>query len=107
MASPNPYAAFAKQELSLRDQLSLDDTRMGAERTLLSYERTAIVLLASAGTLYKVFPNDRFLHLSAIVLFGISAMLGIAGIVRFLRISRLLRHLGKPGSVANSGQKRG
>jgi len=50
-----PYAAYASEELIVRDHLAIDRTELANERTLLAYARTALaMLIAGASAIHFV-----------------------------------------------------
>lgn len=75
-----PYSKIDPNNLILRDHLAYDRTVLANERTLLSYLRTSIALLAAGGTLVKIFPDEKKmvgLGIALLVVGGIAAAIGV------------------------------
>lgn len=75
-------------ELTLRDRLAMKRTALANERTLLAYARTAMMLVASGATLWKLAPfsaGDRWLGAIAI---GAGVVVLAVGTVRFVRTQK-------------------
>ena len=89
-----PYSKFSADELILRDYLARDRTALANERTLLSYIRTAIALLAAGGTLLKFFPESRSLMWLGAVLLVCGVFTCVLGTWRFVVVARRLRKAG-------------
>lgn len=80
------YDRFKPNELILRDELALDRTQMANERTLLSYVRTAIMLVISGGTLLKLFGSDFPNLIAAWSIIGLGLLVAGWGGWRFRRV---------------------
>lgn len=72
----------------LRDHLAYDRTVLANERTLLSYIRTSIALLAAGGTLVKIFPDEPAMVMLGIVLLVLGAVVSVFGIIRFVQMKK-------------------
>lgn len=83
------------KEGQLRDQLSVERTRLANERTLLAYIRTALAFGAGGAVLLQFFPKyPSLLSLAwALVISGGATML--FGAYRFFSLQRRLRKQGK------------
>jgi putative membrane protein len=78
----------------LRDHLARDRTVLANERTLLSYIRTAIALLASGGTLLTVFPASLTLRAIGGLLIFAGIAITIFGGWRFTVVAGHMRKVG-------------
>lgn len=81
---------MATTPLPLRDTLAIERTRLANERTFLAYARTALALLAGSVTL--LFFKGPLLLVTATVLGGLSTMVFVLGLLRFLRVRRRIDH---------------
>ncbi len=83
------------EELILRDHLALDRTRLANERTLLSYLRTALMLVVSGATAVKVMGDSVVLVVTGWALIGFGGAVAALGIWRFLSMRREInrRHM--------------
>ena len=82
------YKDIDPGKLITRDFLAKDRTELANERTLLSYARTAIMVFATGVTLVKLFKEDAFLVLLGHILFPVSLLVFILGVVRFFRVKK-------------------
>jgi len=89
------YDRFQRDQLILRDELALDRTKLANERTLLAYVRTAIMLLVSGVSLLKLFPESFAAVSSGWVLNALGGAVAVTGLLRFVRVRRSLRGLGR------------
>jgi putative membrane protein len=81
--------------LALCDLLALNRTRLANERTILAYIRTVIMVVVSAVSLIKLFPESPTAHLLGWSLLPVAAVLTVFGLFRFLRLSQALRQLNR------------
>ena len=72
---------------SLRTELSIRQTYMSCERSLLSYIRTACVFVSLAFTYLKIASYDQF-DFFVIAMFAIGLVFLIIGVVEYLIIKR-------------------
>ena len=86
---PHPHA------LALCDLLALNRTRLANERTILAYIRTVIMVVVSAVSLLKLFPESPTAYLLGWSLLPVAAVLTVFGLFRFLRLSQALRRLNR------------
>ena len=76
--------------LITRDWLAIERTKLANERTFLAYFRTFIVILGTGITILKLeFFSD--LKSFGIILIGIAPIILIIGIVRLLKVKRVIR----------------
>lgn len=87
------YNAFKDDELGLRDHLAMDRTAMANERTFLAYCRTAIMLVATAVTLFKLFPGSDVARLASLTVLPAALAIGFIGCLRYLRLTRALKEM--------------
>lgn len=80
---PSPLYADQAGRLILRDKLAIDRTRLANERTLLSWLRTALVLLISGATLLKLFEGVLAMQIVGAVLIPIGFVTGTFGLLRY------------------------
>lgn len=85
-----PYSKIYPNDMILRDHLAYDRTVLANERTLLSYVRTAIALLAAGGTLWKLFPEESQMVSLGVSLLGLGVISGLIGLWRFVAMLRKL-----------------
>lgn len=76
---------------SRRDYLALVRTDLANERTMLAYGRTSLMIAATAITIFKFFPDASGVRSLALGLAGISIVLIVIGIWRFVSLRRRLR----------------
>lgn len=79
-------------EVILRDYLAIERTRLANERTLLSYIRSSLYLLLGGIAFFQlnIFPNFKYLAISALVF---SAIFFVIGIYRFTLLKKSLKRL--------------
>lgn len=65
-------------------------TELAAERTLLAYGRTAIMVIATAVTLIKFFPDTRGMMELSLIIAAVGLTLLLLGIHRHRRLGRRL-----------------
>ena len=80
---PSPLYADQAGRLILRDKLAIDRTRLANERTLLSWLRTALMLLVSGATLLKLFNGVLAMQIVGAVLIPIGFVTGTFGVLRY------------------------
>jgi putative membrane protein len=83
-----PYSKIDPDQMILRDHLAYDRTVLANERTLLSYLRTSIALLAAGGTLMKIFPDEPGMVKLGFVLLAVGAVAAVVGVTRFIRVKK-------------------
>jgi putative membrane protein len=83
-----PYSKINPNDMILRDHLAYDRTVLANERTFLSYVRTAIALLASGGTLVKLFTDEQPMVLLGVALLILGGLVAVVGIWRYIRVAR-------------------
>lgn len=81
-----PYSKINPDDMILRDHLAYDRTVLANERTLLSYMRTAIALLAAGGTLVKIFPDQVGMVVIGSCLLTLGGLVVLAGVWRFIAV---------------------
>ena len=84
------YDDLNDEKPGLRDLLALDRTILANERTMLAYARTSVMLLVSAITLLKVFPENDFARLVGIGLIPTAIVTAGIGLRRYFQLSRAL-----------------
>lgn len=85
-----PYSAIDSDAMILRDHLAYDRTVLANERTLLSYFRTAIALLAAGGTLIKLFAIEPGMVRLGYLLLAVGAISIVVGALRFIAVRKRL-----------------
>ncbi|RMG27684.1 MAG: DUF202 domain-containing protein [Bacteroidetes bacterium] len=77
-------------ELTYRDYLAIERTRLANERTFLAYFRTAVAMLASGIVIFKVefFENIAWIGL---ILMGMAPAIFIIGLWRLLYVKRRIK----------------
>lgn len=89
-ARDQAYRTMPNDQLTLRDQLAIDRTRLANERTFLAYARSAIMLFISGVTLVKLFGDDTVVVRLGIALIPASLGIVLLGAARFQRMRRRL-----------------
>jgi putative membrane protein len=89
-ATPSSPYAGRGQQLILRDVLAIDRTRLANERTLLSWIRTALMLLVSGVTLLKLFEGVLVMEVLGAVLIPAGILTAGLGVRRYLRTRALI-----------------
>lgn len=84
------YEDLNNEKLGLRDLLALDRTILANERTMLAYARTSVMLLVSAITLLKVFPENDYARLVGVCLIPTAVLTAVIGLRRYFQLSRAL-----------------
>ena len=79
-----------KEKIILRDFLAMERTTLANERTLFSYIRTSLYLIVGGIAFLKIKQFDNIKWLSYII-FSISVVLFITGIIRFFRLKNKLK----------------
>lgn len=78
------------KELVLREYLAIERTRLANETTLLAYIRTGLYFLVAGSTLGQVV-DTAFWKIAGLPLIMIGLLIVLAGIVRYIKIKRLIR----------------
>ncbi len=73
-----------------QDQLATKRTMMANDRTLLSYIRTALVVIGPGITILKLFPQDPSLRMIGLICIPISAFIVMAGLISHRNTKKLL-----------------
>jgi putative membrane protein len=81
-------ASLSPEELILRDHLALDRTRLANERTLLSYLRTALMLLVAGASAVKFVGQSRDVIFTGWLFIVLAFAVAIIGTWRFLETRR-------------------
>lgn len=76
------------EDLTVRDYLALDRTKLANHRTFLAYIRTMIMLFASGITFLKAFPDDEVMRALAWILIPASIGVLLIGLVVFLIVKK-------------------
>jgi putative membrane protein len=99
------YRDVNPEQMILRDHLAHDRTVLANERTLLAYVRTAIAILAGGGTLLKVFPEIRYLHILGGVLLVLGGLVLVLGMWRFVTVACRLRRVYRKSEAAEKADE--
>jgi putative membrane protein len=78
----------SSEELILRDHLALDRTRLANERTLLSYMRTALMLVVAGATAVKFVGETPAVIVTGWVFVALGIVVGMIGASRFVTMRR-------------------
>jgi putative membrane protein len=100
----SPYSGHG-QQLILRDVLAIDRTRLANERTLLSWLRTALMLLVSGVTLLKLFEGVAVMEVTGALLIPASFVTAGLGVRRYLRSRTLIEAADKDEQGSASDQR--
>ena len=74
-----------KEEIILRDYLALERTKLANERTLLAYSRTSVYMLLG-GIAFLQLKDFMAIRWIGYVTIGLSVILAVFGLFRFLQI---------------------
>ncbi|MDX9846120.1 MAG: DUF202 domain-containing protein [Tenuifilaceae bacterium] len=74
-----------KEEIILRDYLALERTKLANERTLLAYSRTSVYMLLG-GIAFLQLQDFKGIRWIGFLTLGLSVVLALFGVIRFLRI---------------------
>jgi putative membrane protein len=94
----SPYFKFGNSDLILRDELAIDRTLLANERTLLSYLRSGAALLI-AGLSILHFSQQSWFWIIGLACVPIGIIVGVIGVVRFLRMNRSISLLRKQSTM--------
>ncbi len=102
-----PYSRFAKDDLILRDELSVDRTLLANERTLLAYLRSAVALLIAGASIMHFSQHVWFLVVG-IICIPTAAFTGMVGVLRFRKMNRRIamvrtQNASKPAGTSEPG----
>ncbi len=79
--------------LELRDCLALERTSLANERTFFAYARTAIMVLITGVSAFKLFPGILIIFIGGLVAVVLSVILFFIGLKKYLRRYRSLSTL--------------
>jgi putative membrane protein len=79
-----------QQSLDLRDCLALERTSLANERTFFAYARTAIMVLITGVSAFKLFPGILIIFIAGLIAVGLSVILFFIGLKKYLRRYRSL-----------------
>ena len=74
-----------QQSLDLRDCLALERTSLANERTFFAYARTAIMVLITGVSAFKLFPGILVIFIVGLVAVVLSVILFFIGLKKYLR----------------------
>ncbi len=74
-----------KEDLDLRECLALERTTLANERTFLSYARTAVMVLITGITVFKLFPETLIIFILGWVAILLSVILFFVGLKKYIR----------------------
>lgn len=92
-----PYSAFRRDEMILRDYLAADRTVLANERTLLSYIRTALASAAGGVSLIH-FLEGALLDATGVLLIVTGGAALVIGAMRYRQVRKRLSVLDEPPS---------
>jgi putative membrane protein len=84
-----------KEDIILRDHLSMERTKLANERTLLSYVRTSLYLVLG-GIAFLGMQDLEKIKILGYFFISISILILIIGIARFYQLKRHLRKMYEP-----------
>ena len=79
-----------QQSLDLRDCLALERTSLANERTFFAYARTAIMVLITGVSAFKLFPGILIIFIGGLIAVVLSVVLFFIGLKKYLRRYRSL-----------------
>ncbi len=74
-----------KQILELRDCLALERTSLANERTFFAYARTAIMVLITGVSAFKLFPGILIIFIIGLIAVVLSVVLFFIGLKKYLK----------------------
>lgn len=74
-----------KQILELRDCLALERTSLANERTFFAYARTAIMVLLTGVSAFKLFPGILIIFIIGLIAVVLSVVLFFIGLKKYLK----------------------
>ena len=77
------------KELVLREHLAIERTKLGNERTLLAYIRTALYFLVAGSTLGELVQTP-FWNVMEIPVMLVGVVIVVAGVIRFISVKRMI-----------------
>ncbi|MBN1638636.1 MAG: DUF202 domain-containing protein [Ignavibacteriales bacterium] len=84
-----------KEEIILRDHLSMERTKLANERTLLSYIRTSLYLVLGGIAFLGMTELTEIRNLGYVSI-GLSVIILFIGIIRFNQLKKHLKRMYKP-----------
>ena len=91
-------ASLSPEDLILRDHLALDRTRLANERTLLSYLRTALMLLVAGASAVKFVGQSHDVVFTGWLFIVLAFAVAIIGTWRFLDMRRTINGKRSPAN---------
>lgn len=91
-----------ESNLDLRDCLALERTTLANERTFLSYARTAVMVLITGITVFKLFPDNLIIFILGWIAALISTILFFIGLKKYISRFRSMLILESKCSAHNS-----
>ncbi|WP_336127127.1 DUF202 domain-containing protein [Mesoflavibacter sp. CH_XMU1422-2] len=82
--------SITKNDLTTRDWLAIERTKLANERTFLAYFRTFLVILGTGITILKIELFED-LKTFGVVLIGIAPIILLIGIFRLFRVKNTIR----------------
>ena len=95
------YQDHDMDQLTLRDHLALDRTRLANERTSLAYLRTAMVFAVSGVSIIELFPSRLLMQATGWLLLPIAVVFFVLAIYRFVELHRRLAKVGSRSETAS------
>ena len=90
--------------LELRDCLALERTSLANERTFFAYARTAIMVLITGVSAFKLFPGILVIFIGGLIAVALSVILFFVGQKKYLRRFRSLSIMKSNCLLANDGK---
>ena len=90
--------------LELRDCLALERTSLANERTFFAYARTAIMVLITGVSAFKLFPGILVIFIGGLIAVALSVILFFVGLKKYLRRFRSLSIMKSNCLLANDGK---
>ena len=93
-----------KEEIILRDHLSMERTKLANERTLLSYVRTSLYLILG-GIAFLGMDDLAKIKILGYFFISIAIVILLAGILRFYQLKRHLKKMYEPLQKKSADEK--
>ena len=90
------YEQYKESDLTLRDKLAIDRTRLANERTVLAYVRTAIMLIVAGATAIRLFGDSPGAIVTGWLFVAFGGAIGLYGVWRFVAMRRAIERVMPP-----------
>ena len=92
-SSKTTFSRFDAEDLILRDELAIERTLLANERTLMAYLRSAVALIIAGFTIMHFTTQESWFWMLGVICIPSGVSTGIFGIMRFLRMNRMISRI--------------